>query len=131
MRTTLEILDAVKRRHSITSDYQLAKLLGKSTSGVSNYRCGRSHLDDLTAVRCAELLDESPLKLIAIVQAERTKRPEEKRKWEEIAKVALFASALISGDIFAPAPARAGARGALPVYTLCVRRGPLGVPCPA
>ena len=100
MRTTMEILDAIKRRHSITSDYKLAELIGVSKQAVSKYRHGVCSFDNLTAFKVAELLGESPLKILAIIGAERTKRPQDKKRWQELAKASLFATALIAGGIF-------------------------------
>lgn len=63
--TTLEYLDAVKAAYNITSDYQLAKKLGISTTRISNYRTGRSVMEDDLAVKVAYLLDKNPLTVLA------------------------------------------------------------------
>jgi hypothetical protein len=108
MRTTVELLDALKRRLSITSDYALAKEMGWSVSRLSNYTRGVSHLDTFGALQVADKLGESPLKIIAIVEAERTKRPEQRKRWQELAKASMFATALIGSGIFAaPSPSQA------------------------
>lgn len=116
MRSTVELLDAVKRQQSITSDYELARELGVSRQAVSKYRHGACTFDNLTAFRVAELLKMSPVKVLAIIGAERTKRPEQRKKWQEIAKVAIFASALIGAGVFAPA---GSARGSASSSSAC------------
>lgn len=101
MRSTTEILDAIKRRNSIASDYALAKLLGRSRAGISSYRVGRSGMDNLTAFKAAELLGESPAKIIAIVEAERARTPEKRKKWEQIARIAVMAWAFLLAPLLA------------------------------
>ena len=54
MQTTNEFLDAVKARHQLTSDYQLAKFLGVRQSTISNYRVRKSGFDEAMALRVGE-----------------------------------------------------------------------------
>ncbi|MGR5096859.1 helix-turn-helix domain-containing protein [Vibrio maritimus] len=56
MNFTNELLDGVKRRYGLTSDYQLCKKLGVSSSRVGNYRSERSNLDWDMAFRIADML---------------------------------------------------------------------------
>jgi transcriptional regulator with XRE-family HTH domain len=79
--TTIEYLDAVKTAKGITSDYALAKLLGFSLSAVSSYRTGRRFLDDDAALTVAQALNLNPLIVIAAVNAERAKTPENRARW--------------------------------------------------
>lgn len=81
MKTTNQYLDAVKAKHGLTSDYQLAKLLGIRQSTISGYRAERSHLDDLMALKVAELLSIDPMEIIAAANVERAKTAETKRVW--------------------------------------------------
>lgn len=99
---TCVYLDAVKRRLKIESDYALAAQLKTTRQAVSNYRAGRHCLDDLVAVRVAELLDLPPLQVLADIQcerAERAKKPAVKKLWESIAKAAAMTMVLISVGI--------------------------------
>lgn len=58
MNYTNVLLDRVKAKFELTSDYQLAKKLVVTTSRIGNYRVGRSSMDwDLAFVIC-DLLDE-------------------------------------------------------------------------
>ena len=50
------LLDELKTKLELTSDYQLAKVLEVGTSRISNYRNGRSVLDWEIAFRIADLL---------------------------------------------------------------------------
>jgi len=56
MKNTCEFLDAIKAKNSLTSDYQLAKLLGCTPSAIGNYRHGKSMLSDEYALKVADLL---------------------------------------------------------------------------
>lgn len=104
MRSTVEILDALKRHFSVTSDYAVAKKMGWSRARVSSYRTQRSFLEPWACYQAASILKQSCMKFIAIAEAERaerTKRPEEKRGWQELAKASMLATALIAGGVFA------------------------------
>jgi transcriptional regulator with XRE-family HTH domain len=81
---TLEYLAACKTALGIESDYALAKALGVSQTGISNYRTGRSRMDDDVALKVAEILQLHPLQVIAAANAERAKTPEQKARWAEV-----------------------------------------------
>ena len=78
---TLELLEAVKERRGITSDYALAKVLGVTQSAVSSYRTGRSRIDDDVALTVAEILQMHPMQVIAAANAERAKTEEQRARW--------------------------------------------------
>jgi hypothetical protein len=119
MNSTKALLDAVKSRYKLTSDYQLAAKLGMTRQAVSLYRSEARYLDDFTALKVAELLELPEIKVIAIANAERAKRPLEKARWKELAKASMLATALIgAGFLGAPGEVRAGTLN-LPSYTLC------------
>lgn len=81
---TLELLEAVKTARCITSDYALAKALGVTQSTVSNYRTGRSRIDDDVALSIADILGLHPLAVIATANAERAKTPEQRARWSGV-----------------------------------------------
>lgn len=81
---TLELLEAVKERRGITSDYALAKVLGITQSAASSYRTGRSRIDDNVALTVAEILQMHPLQVIAVANFERAKTPEQKARWRDV-----------------------------------------------
>jgi plasmid maintenance system antidote protein VapI len=83
---TLEYLDACKVELGIESDYALAKALGVAQSSVSNYRVGRSRIDDDVALTIARILHIEPIVVIAHANAERAKTPEQKAKWMDVAE---------------------------------------------
>lgn len=83
MKTTLQYLDAVKAKHGLTSDYQLAKALGLRQSAISGYRAGRSHPDDTIALRIAELLGINAMEIISAANVERAKTKETRGIWTD------------------------------------------------
>src|SRR6266702_7659586 len=87
MKTTVQFLDAVRVRHSLTSDYQLGKLLGVSHARISNYRVGRNMMDEAMCLKIAAALSlDDPGEVLVAIAHEREKRPEVKRAWERVAK---------------------------------------------
>lgn len=78
---TIQYLDAAKKRLGVTSDYALSKALNITTQAVSNYRTGRSKMDDDVALSIAEILEVNPLAVIASANAERAKTPEARARW--------------------------------------------------
>lgn len=81
MNTTIELLDAVKARRGLASDYALAKVLGVTQQAVSGYRAGNSAISDDVALTVAEILQLHPLQVIAAANAERAKTAEQKARW--------------------------------------------------
>ncbi|EHK9186052.1 transcriptional regulator [Vibrio vulnificus] len=64
MNYTNALLDRVKAKLELSSDYQLAKLLEVSTGRIGNYRAGRSVLDWNMAFKIADLLEEDDQKVV-------------------------------------------------------------------
>ncbi len=88
-----DFLDAVRRRHKLTSDYQVGKLTGINPSRISMYRVGRREFDDETCLLFAKALDVGPMYVIANIQAERANKPDLRRVWKAIAKMTKKAKA--------------------------------------
>lgn len=84
MQTTIDFLDALKARHSLHSDYSVAKKLGVTRTSISNYRSKRSFFDNDTAIRVARLLDIDPGFVVACCHLERAKSDDEKAVWTRI-----------------------------------------------
>jgi plasmid maintenance system antidote protein VapI len=85
--TSVELLDEIREKKGIESDYGVAKLLDVKPQTVSNYRHGRTQLSDEMVVRVARILGRPPAPLLAQVAAERAKSPEVAKIWRDIAKV--------------------------------------------
>ncbi len=84
---TIEYLDAVRDRHGLTSDNKLAALLEIDRPVVSSYRTGRRTLTQSDAAKVAESLEIDPTVVVADIQLERSKRPEEAAVWERAVEI--------------------------------------------
>lgn len=83
---TVELIDAVRERHHLPSDYAAAALLGLTRSQLSRYRNGKDFLGDEQAAKVAELLEMDAGYVVACVHAERAKTPSVRVLWEGVAK---------------------------------------------
>lgn len=101
--TVSGVLELIKDRHSLKSDYQVCKLLDLSTALVSGWRSGRTHPDERMCQKLADAAGIDPLVLTAAMQAQRSKTPEARSMWEQISeRLALAAHGAVSA-IFAVA----------------------------
>lgn len=94
MQTSVELLDAVKQKYRMTSDYQLAKRLGESRNRISNYRVGRSTFDETMALKIAHELDLDEGYVLACIAAERAQHEETRKAWERVARRLATAAAI-------------------------------------
>lgn len=86
MKTTADYLDDAKKKLCVESDYALAKWLEINTGILSGFRSGKRQLDNYTAARIANLLEISPLEIIATSEMEREKDSDRRRFWEQVRK---------------------------------------------
>ena len=105
MHTTRELLAAVKARHHLASDYQLAKFLGMSKQRISANQAG-AVMSDEAALKVADALGLERAHVLAIVAAERAKSQPVKKEWEKLAAAtaALFVFAMLPGALPDQAP---------------------------
>ncbi|KAB0637276.1 hypothetical protein WT34_10630 [Burkholderia stagnalis] len=112
MKTTIQYLDALKKRLDLPSDYAAAQVLGVTRSAVSLYRNGKTVFDEGTAIRVAELLGLDPLEVISACKAEGAKDARVRRVWENAWGKATGATAtaaiavVMVGLAGAPSPAQ-------------------------
>ncbi len=85
MKTVDELLDGVKSRRSIPSDYKLAAYLGVVPGAVKHWRHGRSLPDARVAARIAAELELDPGVLVAELEAQRAQSEETRALWAQIA----------------------------------------------
>lgn len=117
MKTATYFLDAVKTKHGLTSDYQLAKFLGWSQQRITKYRTGKSPtFDDEAAAQVAAALDLDAAYVMACMAAQRAKTDASRKTWEKAARLLggttaaalIFACALtLAPDAIAPDAAAA------------------------
>lgn len=122
MLTTFELLDALRARRGLTTDYQLAKYLGVPTATVSQWRTGKHSIGPELALRFADELEISREFVLACLEAERHAAPELRSAWAAIAArlrgAAVIVAVVLLGGAAVPSTAY-GAGLSSPVYTLC------------
>lgn len=69
-----ELLDALKVKWEIDTDYQLAKRFEVAVQVINNYRRHKSVPDDLTAMRMARELGLSEQAMLALMHSERARK---------------------------------------------------------
>ena len=81
MRNTTALLDRAKRLCEPPTDYQLAKRLGISAQRLSNWRRREQTPDNEGAWKIAEILGPPIPEVIAYIEEDRAKTPEERERW--------------------------------------------------
>lgn len=113
METTNQLLDAIKARYGLPSDYALAAKLNLTRSMVSAYRQGKRNLGDEPALKVAELLDLDSGYVLACMEAERSHSPAAAAAWSKLADLAKTYGAaaalllLVVAPALSPTPANA------------------------
>lgn len=82
MKSTIDYLDEAKNRLKIDSDNKMAGILNIKREGISNYRAGRSRMDDYVAARIAEILDIPKIEVIGTANYEREKNQTKREYWK-------------------------------------------------
>ncbi|ORT52529.1 hypothetical protein ST37_01810 (plasmid) [Vibrio sp. qd031] len=72
---TNALLDRVKAKFELTTDYQLSKKLGITTSRIGNYRKGRSQMDWELAFEICDLLEEDDQNVVYGLLSDKEKNP--------------------------------------------------------
>lgn len=108
MKTT-DYVDELRVKLDARSDFALSKLLGIAHNQIGRYRKGGT-FDNTMALRVAELLDVSPLTVIADMELERAKDAKARDTWATfLSKAASIACAATIGIGAGTAPAPSNA----------------------
>lgn len=131
-QTVNGLLDEIRRRRGFTSDYQLCKHMGWTTSKLGNWRSGAVGPSDEVCASIAAELGVDTLYVIAVAKLDKQPPEQLARAWRELAKMtksAAITTVLVAAGVgaqFAPAPS--DAHGFNDVYIMRQRRrGPLAV----
>jgi hypothetical protein len=89
-----DFLDQVKKKHGLTSDYQLAKFLGWNQQRITKIRGGASFDDDASA-QIADILSIDAGYVAACMSAQRAQSDLARKMWEKAA--ATLAGSTIAG----------------------------------
>lgn len=84
--TVSQVLDRIKEKHQLKSDYALAKQTGISEQVLAHWRRGRSYPDECSCVRLAQHVDLDVDVFIAACNAARSRDPVAREAWERIAQ---------------------------------------------
>lgn len=84
MKSIDGLLNTIKQRHNITSDYKLALFLGMGEGNIANYRHKRSMPNAEACAKIAKALDMDPDVLTVHFEALRAKDEETRKIWERI-----------------------------------------------
>ena len=109
------VLNRIKERHGLKSDYQICKMIETSTALMSGWRSGKSLPDERYCQKLAEAAGIDPLVLAASMQSQRSKTEEARSLWAMVAErlqmlpqalaaamfAVLFATSFIAADAHA------------------------------
>ncbi|TYK69964.1 hypothetical protein FSY59_16780 [Comamonas sp. Z3] len=84
--TVEHVLDLIKSRNALKSDYMVCKTLNLSTALVSGWRSGRTLPDERMCQKLAEAAGIDPLVLAASMQSQRSKTEEARSLWAMVAE---------------------------------------------
>lgn len=79
------VLDRIKAKHGITSEYRLCRTIGVTDQTLLNWRNGRSPSDE-HALKLAKLAELDPGLVLASVASERAKDPGLQAAFADIAR---------------------------------------------
>lgn len=85
MFSIANLIDRAKAGGNIDSDYRLAKVIGISHQGMTNYRTGKSLPSESTIEQLCALSGDDPDVIAAQIQAARAQSPEAKTLWLRVA----------------------------------------------
>ena len=109
------VIDLIKERHGLKSDYAVCKAFDLSPQNVSGWRKERSYPDEKMCGILAQAAGIDPLVLAASMQAQRSKTEEARSLWAMVAErlqmlpqalaaaffAVLFATSFVAGDAHA------------------------------
>lgn len=99
--TVEHVLNTIKSRHDLKSDYAIGKQLDISLPVISGWRHGKSLPDERMCQKLAAAAGFDPLVLTASMQAQRSKTTEARSMWEAIAERLQGAAHGLAAVIFA------------------------------
>lgn len=83
MNKSAELMDALKAKIGIDSDYALAKKLGVNQARISAYRHGKEKPDFYICVKAGIFLNLDPVKIAAEIELEKEKNEERRGFWRD------------------------------------------------
>lgn len=113
MSKTIELLDAVKAREGITSNYALAKFLEINEARIGEYYRDIAKPDDYAITRIALALGLEPMHVLAEIRAESEKNEKKREFWRNFLMRAASVGGLAAGLMYGfPSASEASTREA-------------------
>lgn len=138
LETTKDLLDAIRERHGLESDNQVAISLGIPQGTVSNWRRGRTFPTPVHAITLATALDLSPLEVLVISAADRSPDKRTREVWQRMLghvvrmlATTAVGTGLLSAGYTPPARADVPALGIMSKRRRRASGAPQAVPQPA
>jgi len=100
---TLELLERVKTRLGVDTDYKLAKKLEIDDGLISYYRSGKRTPNNYAIAKFAKVLEVDPWTLVKELEAQTEKNPKRREFWSKAATLFFFVVILN----MSPAPSEA------------------------
>ncbi|GLR12888.1 hypothetical protein GCM10007907_16780 [Chitinimonas prasina] len=91
-----DVLDEAKTRLGTTEDTKLAGELGTYLQRLTNWRNGKGEPDLYAIWRLGEITGRDVMEIMAIIEAERDKRPEVKAFFEKILETGSYKKVLVA-----------------------------------
>ena len=109
---TLDYISAIKKKHNVTSDYAVAKLIGITPQKMSGYATGDALPGTLNCMKIAEVLEVNPLQVLADIEIERAEKQGKEdvaREWSGVLERigAALMTLLVGAVITGPTPSEA------------------------
>ncbi len=83
MNKSAELMDALKAKIGVSSDYALAKKLGVNQARISAYRHGKEKPDFYICVKAGIFLNLDPARIAAEIELEKEKNEEKRGFWRD------------------------------------------------
>lgn len=99
MNISTKILDTLREKQGIPSDYQVAKMLGYTKATVGHWRTGHAQMGPDAIAKIAPLIGEDAAELTATVEAERAKTDEAKAIMQALADSRMLEMLIASGAV--------------------------------
>lgn len=97
MQGQAELIDLVKEKSGIPSDYALASKLGITRQLVSGIRNGRNGIPEPIALKMAQFAKINPALMLAMCQQAKAKTPEARTVWRDLCRALPVAASFAGG----------------------------------
>lgn len=88
MSTMKQFISQIREKYGVTSDYQLAQLLGVTRQNISEHKRGKiKNFSEETAYRISQLLNIEPAYVLSCLAEERADNKAIKASWKKVSRL--------------------------------------------